>query len=216
MSHSTLPIGNLMEGFDTGLRPALADGPQGVTAENLQSRIRGTLLMAVANQQGQLPLTTVNKSELAVGYCTLHRDINGGLAVIGDIYKTTVFRLCDWIDSPKVAPCRLDLGLPADGELVGARIRSKPPSAELRPDQKYSDSRPDYTELDSPLMGLIQERIPAKTLVAEGQDQALVERVQQLLFRAEFKRRQAAPLLNVSPQAFGSGWRLPIDASKKY
>ena len=214
VSHSTLPIGNLMEGFVTGLRPALAEGPRESPQKTCYPR--GMLLMAVANQQGQLPLTTVNKSELAVGYCTLHRDINGGLAVIGDIYKTTVFRLCDWIDSPKVAPCRLDLGLPADGELVGARIRSKPPSAELRPDQKDSDSLPDYTELDSPLMGLIQERIPAKTLVAEGQDQALVERVQQLLFRAEFKRRQAAPLLKVSPQAFGSGWRLPIDASKKY
>ena len=212
LSHHTLPISSLMEGFDTGLRPALADGPQGVTAENLQSRIRGTLLMAVANQQGQLLLTTGNKSELAVGYCTLYGDMNGGLAVIGDLYKTTVFKLCDWIDSPEAAPCRLDLGLPAEGELVGARIRSKPPSAELRPDQKDSDSLPDYSELDSLLMGLIQERIPAETLVAEGHDKDLVERVQQLLCRAEFKRRQAAPLLKVSSQAFGSGWRLPIAA----
>ena len=212
MSHHTLPIGSLMEGFDTGLRPALADGPQGVTAENLQSRIRGTLLMAVANQQGQLLLTTGNKSELAVGYCTLYGDMNGGLAVIGDLYKTTVFRLCDWIDSPEATPCRLDLGLPTEGELVGARIRNKPPSAELRPDQKDSDSLPDYNELDTLLMGLIQERIPAQTLVAAGHDKVLVEQVQQLLCRAEFKRRQAAPLLKVSPQAFGSGWRLPIAA----
>ena len=212
LNRQTLPIGSLMECFDSGLRPALADGPQGVTAENLQSRIRGTLLMAVANQQGQLLLTTGNKSELAVGYCTLYGDMNGGLAVIGDLYKTTVFRLCDWIDSPEAAPCRLDLDLPAEGELVGANIRSKPPSAELRPDQKDSDSLPDYTELDSLLMGLIQERIPAEKLVAAGHDKALVERVQQLLCRAEFKRRQAAPLLKVSPQAFGSGWRLPIAA----
>ena len=95
---------------------------------------------------------------------------------------------------------------------MGANIRSKPPSAELRPDQKDSDSLPDYTELDSLLMGLIQERIPAEKLVAAGHDKALVERVQQLLSRAEFKRRQAAPLLKVSPQAFGSGWRLPIAA----
>ena len=212
LSHQTLPISGLMEAFDSGLSPALADGPQGVTAENLQSRIRGTLLMAVANQQGQLLLTTGNKSELAVGYCTLYGDMNGGLAVIGDLYKTTVFRLCDWIDSPEATHCRLDLGLPGEGELVGANIRSKPPSAELRPDQKDSDSLPDYTELDSLLMGLIQDRIPADKLVAAGHDKALVERVQQLLSRAEFKRRQAAPLLKVSPQAFGSGWRLPIAA----
>ena len=201
-----------MEGFDAGLRPALADGPEGVTAENLQSRIRGTLLMAVANQQGQLLLTTGNKSELAVGYCTLYGDMNGGLAVIGDLYKTTVFRLCDWIDSAEATSCRQELGLPAAGELVGTAIRSKPPSAELRPDQKDSDSLPDYGELDPLLRGLIQERIPAEELVASGHDPALVKRVQQLLRRAEFKRRQAAPLLKVSSQAFGSGWRLPIAA----
>ena len=212
LSHHTLPIGSLMEGFDAGLRPALADGPEGVTAENLQSRIRGTLLMAVANQQGQLLLTTGNKSELAVGYCTLYGDMNGGLAVIGDLYKTTVFRLCDWIDSPEAAPCRRDLGLPAEGELVGRAIRRKPPSAELRPDQKDSDSLPDYSALDPLLKGLIQERIPAENLVAAGHNRDLVERIQQLLRRAEFKRRQAAPLLKVSPQAFGSGWRLPIAA----
>ncbi|MEB3253736.1 MAG: NAD+ synthase [Synechococcus sp.] len=209
----TLPIGSLMEGFDAGLRPALADGPEGVTAENLQSRIRGTLLMAVANQQGQLLLTTGNKSELAVGYCTLYGDMNGGLAVIGDLYKTTVFRLCDWIDSAEATSCRQDLGLPAAGELVGTAIRSKPPSAELRPDQKDSDSLPDYSELDPLLRGLIQERIPAEDLVRSGHDATLVQRVQQLLRRAEFKRRQAAPLLKVSSQAFGSGWRLPIAAS---
>ena len=212
LSYQTLPIGSLMQGFDAGLRPALADGPQGVTAENLQSRIRGTLLMAVANQEGQLLLTTGNKSELAVGYCTLYGDMNGGLAVIGDLYKTSVFRLCDWIDSPAAAACRQELGLPADGELVGAAIRSKPPSAELRPDQKDSDSLPDYDTLDPLLKGLIQDRIPAETLVAAGHDRTLVERIQQLLRRAEFKRRQAAPLLKVSPQAFGSGWRLPIAA----
>ena len=143
LSHHTLPIGSLMQGFDAGLRPALADGPVGVTAENLQSRIRGTLLMAVANQQGQLLLTTGNKSELAVGYCTLYGDMNGGLAVIGDLYKTTVFRLCDWIDSSEATSCRQELGLPAEGELVGTAIRSKPPSAELRPDQKDSDEGAD-------------------------------------------------------------------------
>ena len=169
--------------------------------------------MAVANQQGQLLLTTGNKSELAVGYCTLYGDMNGGLAVIGDLYKTSVFALCDWIDSPAARDCREELGLPQQGDLVGEAIRRKPPSAELRPDQKDSDSLPDYSELDPLLKGLIQERTTPQALVAAGHDIALVERVQRLLHRAEFKRRQAPPLLKVSPQAFGSGWRLPIAAS---
>ena len=104
---TTLPIRPLMDGFNATLNPALGEDPNGVTAENLQSRIRGTLLMAVANQQGQLLLTTGNKSELAVGYCTLYGDMNGGLAVIGDLYKTSVFALCDWLDSPASQPLGL-------------------------------------------------------------------------------------------------------------
>ena len=183
-----------------------------MTAENLQSRIRGTLLMAVANQQGQLLLTTGNKSELAVGYYPLRRH-ERGLAVIGDLYKTSVFALCDWLDSAAAESCRRALGLPPQGELVGEAIRRKPPSAELRPDQKDSDSLPDYTVLDAVLKGKIHNRSSAAELIEAGHDPALVERVERLLKRAEFKRRQAAPLLKVSPQAFGSGWRLPIAAS---
>ena len=210
---NTVPIAGLMEGYDNALTAPLGEAPQGVTAENLQSRIRGTLLMAVANQQGQLLLTTGNKSELAVGYCTLYGDMNGGLAVIGDLYKTSVFALCDWLDSQAAQGCRQSLGLPRQGELVGEAIRRKPPSAELRPNQKDSDSLPDYDALDALLKGLIQERHSGEALVAAGHDPALVERVERLLKRAEFKRRQAAPLLKVSPQAFGSGWRLPIAAA---
>ena len=138
--------------------------------------------------------------------------MNGGLAVIGALYKPSVFALCDWLDSDEARACRAELGLPQQGELVGAAIRRKPPSAELRPDQKDSDSLPDYRELDPLLKGLIQDRCSAESLVAAGHDAALVDRVQRLLKRAEFKRRQAAPLLKVSPQAFGSGWRLPIAA----
>lgn len=208
----TLPIAPLMAGFDAALAPALGGEPAGLTAENLQSRIRGTLLMAVANQQGQLLLSTGNKSELAVGYCTLYGDMNGGLAVIGDLYKTTVFRLCAWIDSPEAGPCRAALGLPAEGELIGRAIREKPPSAELRPDQRDSDSLPDYAVLDPLLKGLIEELRSLEELVAGGADPALAARVQGLLRRAEFKRRQAAPLLKVSGRAFGSGWRMPIAA----
>jgi NAD+ synthase (glutamine-hydrolysing) len=213
LATTTLPIATLMASFDQTLTPALGGVPTGLTAENLQSRIRGTLLMALANQQGQLLLTTGNKSELAVGYCTLYGDMNGGLAVIGDLYKTSVFRLCAWIDSAAAAPCRHALGLPAEGELVGCAIRDKPPSAELRPDQRDSDSLPDYAVLDPLLKALIERQRSPEELIAEGCDPALAEQVQGLLRRAEFKRRQAAPLLKVSDRAFGSGWRMPIAAA---
>jgi NAD+ synthetase len=208
----TMPIADLMNGFDTTLTPVLSGPPADVTAENLQSRIRGTLLMAVANQQGQLLLSTGNKSELAVGYCTLYGDMNGGLAVIGDLYKSTVFALCDWLDSAASLPCRQELGLPLQGELVGRAIRTKPPSAELRPDQKDSDSLPDYTILDPLLKDLIEERCGRDELVLRGHPTTEIDRVLRLFQRSEFKRRQAAPLLKVSSQAFGSGWRLPIAA----
>jgi len=219
MGTHTLPIAALMAGFDAALHPALAGPPAGLAAENLQSRIRGTLLMAVANQQGQLLLSTGNKSELAVGYCTLYGDMNGGLAVIGDLYKTTVFALCAWLDSPAAAPCRAELGLPAQGELVGRAIREKPPSAELRPDQRDSDSLPDYALLDPILQALIEDLRSPEELASQGLadgtgvDLADAERILQLLRRAEFKRRQAAPLLKVSRRAFGSGWRMPIAAA---
>ena len=208
----TVPIAPLMEAMEASLTPALGGPPEGLTAENLQSRLRGTLLMAVANQQGQLLLSTGNKSELAVGYCTLYGDMNGGLAVIGDLYKTTVFRLCAWLDSPASSACRAALGLPAEGELIGAAIRSKPPSAELRPDQRDSDSLPDYAVLDPILRRLIEELASPEQLVAAGADAALVERIWTLLRRAEFKRRQAAPALKVSRRSFGTGWRMPIAA----
>ena len=208
----TLPIAPLMEAMEGALTPALGGPPAGLTAENLQSRLRGTLLMAVANQEGQLLLSTGNKSELAVGYCTLYGDMNGGLAVIGDLYKTTVFRLCTWLDAPESAACRAALGLPAAGELIGAAIRTKPPSAELRPDQRDSDSLPDYAVLDPILKALVEELASPEQLVAAGADAALVERVATLLRRAEFKRRQAPPALKVSGRAFGSGWRFPIAA----
>jgi NAD+ synthase (glutamine-hydrolysing) len=206
----TVPIAPLMQAFDAALTPLLGAVPGGLTAENLQSRIRGTLLMALANQQGRLLLSTGNKSELAVGYCTLYGDMNGGLAVIGDLYKTTVFRLCAWIDSAASGPCRQNLGLPAEGELIGAAIRTKAPSAELRPDQRDSDSLPDYAVLDPLLKASIEGLASPEQLIAAGADPSLTARVHGLLRRAEFKRRQAAPVLKVSGRAFGSGWRMPI------
>ena len=212
ITHTIVPIETLMDGFQTTLTPALESVPSGVTAENLQSRIRGTLLMAMANQQGQLLLTTGNKSELAVGYCTLYGDMNGGLAVIGDLYKSTVFALCQWIDSSEASLCRQQLALPAEGVLIGSAILEKPPSAELRPDQKDSDSLPDYDRLDPLLIDMIEHRLSGQQLITAGHDPAEVQRIESLFRRAEFKRRQAAPLLKVSAQAFGSGWRLPIAA----
>ncbi|AFY30251.1 NAD+ synthase [Cyanobium gracile] len=210
LATATLPIAPLMEAFAAALPPALGAPPAGVTEENLQSRIRGTLLMAVANQKGGLLLSTGNKSELAVGYCTLYGDMNGGLSVIGDLYKTTVFGLCEWLDGAASGPCRAALGLPSEGELIGAAIRTKPPSAELRPDQRDSDSLPDYGVLDPLLKASIEELRTPEQLVAGGADPELVARVTALLRRAEFKRRQAAPVLKVSDRAFGAGWRMPI------
>lgn len=212
ISSRIVPIQTLMDGFEATLTPALDAEPSGITAENLQSRIRGTLLMAMANQQGQLLLSTGNKSELAVGYCTLYGDMNGGLAVIGDLYKSSVFALCHWLDSPDAGACRSELGLAVDGPLIGRAILEKPPSAELRPEQKDSDSLPDYGRLDPLLVDLIEHRMSGVQLINAGHDPDDVTRIERLFRRAEFKRRQAPPLLKVSNQAFGSGWRLPIAA----
>jgi NH3-dependent NAD+ synthetase len=124
-----------------------------------------------------------------------------------------VFALCAWIDSAAAAPCRRDLGLPETGELIGRAIRIKPPSAELRPDQRDSDSLPDYAVLDPLLVALVEEQRSVEELVAAGCDAGLVEGVMRLLRRAEFKRRQAAPVLKLTSRAFGSGWRMPIAAA---
>ncbi|QEY33558.1 NAD+ synthase [Synechococcus sp. RSCCF101] len=207
-----LPIAPLMEAFDGTLTAIYPGGPAGVAAENLQSRIRGTLLMALANQEGGLLLSTGNKSELAVGYCTLYGDMNGGLAVIGDLYKSTVFALCDWLDSPASRGCRRELGLPDQVAPVGEAIRRKPPSAELRPDQKDSDSLPPYERLDPILRAMIDDHRTPEELIAEGMEPDVCRRVDALMRRAEFKRRQAPPVLKVSRQAFGGGWRMPIAA----
>ncbi len=208
----TVPIAGLMEGCDTSLTPVLGGAPRDVTAENLQSRLRGTLLMAVANQEEHLLLATGNKSELAVGYCTLYGDMNGGLAVIGDLFKTEVYALARWLDSDAAKGDRARCGLAATGALIGREILDKPPSAELRPNQKDSDSLPDYATLDALLRRYIEDHATPEELLAEGGDPALVERVWLLLRRAEFKRRQAPPVLKSTGQAFGSGWRMPIAA----
>ena len=209
---TTVPIAALMQSYDSSLLPALGQHPDGLAAENLQSRIRGTLLMAVANSEGQLLLATGNKSELAVGYCTLYGDMNGGLAVIGDLFKTEVYGLCRWLDSPASAAERARCGLCSTGLLIGEAILEKAPSAELRPDQKDSDSLPDYPVLDRMLRRLIEAHASPMELRQAGEDPEQVERIWRLLKRSEFKRRQAAPVLKLSERSFGSGWRMPIAA----
>ncbi len=208
-----MPISDLMNCFNETLKDTSGRIPTGITAENIQSRIRGTILMALANQKNHILLSTGNKSELAVGYCTLYGDMNGALSVIGDLYKTSVFELCNWIDSESSSQCREDFFLPNKEEIIGIDIRNKPPSAELRPEQLDSDSLPDYSVLDPILKGFIEDHAPIEVLIEKGFDPKIVKRIANLIKKAEFKRHQAPPLLKISNQAFGSGWKKPI-ASK--
>ena len=205
-----MPISDLMNCFNEVLKDTSGRVPTGITAENIQSRIRGTILMALANQRNHILLSTGNKSELAVGYCTLYGDMNGALSVIGDLYKTSVFELCNWIDSESSSQCRDDFSLPNKEEIICDDIRNKPPSAELRPEQLDTDSLPDYSIPDPILKGLIEEHLPNQVLIGKGFDKKIVNKIATLLKKAEFKRYQAPPLLKISNQAFGSGWKKPI------
>lgn len=192
----TLAIAPAMAVYDELLAPLFGETSFGIAEENLQSRIRGNLLMALANKFGYLLLSTGNKSEMAVGYCTLYGDMNGGLAVIADVPKTKVYELCRWLNRHQ--------------EVIPPHILEKPPSAELRPDQVDQDSLPDYDTLDRILDRLICEHQSPAEVVAAGFEGAIVDRVYGLVCRAEFKRRQAAPGLKITDRAFGTGWRMPI------
>jgi NAD+ synthase (glutamine-hydrolysing) len=193
-----LPIQELMVGFDRTLAPLFANTEFGIAEENIQSRIRGNLLMAIANKFGHLLLSTGNKSEMAVGYCTLYGDMNGGLAVIADVPKTRVYALCRWLNRHQ--------------ELIPTNIIDKPPSAELKPGQVDQDSLPSYEILDNLLEKIIYEHRSTTELIAQGFDPTVVKKITQLLQRAEFKRRQAPPGLKITDRAFGTGWRMPIAA----
>lgn len=197
MRVTTLPIEPVMRACDAVLAQTFAGCAPDVTEENLQARIRGCLLMAIANKFGKLLLTTGNKSEISVGYCTIYGDMCGALAVIGDVYKTEVFRLCRWLNTRGRA-------------CIPENILLKPPSAELRPNQTDQDSLPPYDELDAILRCLLEERLCTDAVVAAGHARKVVAKVALLVRAAEFKRRQAAPVLKITRQAFGIGWRIPI------
>jgi NAD+ synthase (glutamine-hydrolysing) len=196
----TLPIEIPMRAFADTLAGSAAGRPGGIVEENLQARIRGNLLMALSNQRGALLLTTGNKSELSVGYCTLYGDMSGGLAVIADVPKTMVYRVARWRNQT------------AGRAEIPESSLTKAPSAELRPGQTDQDSLPPYEVLDDILKRHIERHQTAEEIVEAGFDEATVKRVLHLVRVAEFKRKQAAPGLKVTDRAFGTGWRMPIAA----
>lgn len=201
----SIPINPAVEGFDAMLSGSFADKDVDITEENIQSRIRGVTLMALSNKFGHMLLTTGNKSEMSTGYATIYGDMAGGYSVLKDAYKLTVFDLSRWRNANKPS-----LGLGPDGPVMPERVISKPPSAELRPDQKDSDSLPDYEVLDPLLHGLIEEELSVDDLVARGFDRDTVIRIERLLYIAEYKRRQAPPGVKLGRRNFGRDRRYPI------
>ncbi|MES2893668.1 MAG: NAD+ synthase [Bacteroidota bacterium] len=194
--YDIIPIKNIFDVFLSELKPLFKDLPFSVAEENIQSRSRGNLLMAIANKFGYILLNTSNKSELATGYGTLYGDMAGGLGVLGDCYKLQVFELAKFINRDK--------------EIIPLNIITKPPSAELRPGQKDSDSLPEYEVLDKLLYQYIERRMGPNEIKAQGFDPALVDRVLKMVNLNEYKRNQFCPIIRVSPKAFGVGRRVPI------
>ena len=207
--YESVPIEAPVQGFLHSLRAAFHGTNEDVTEENLQSRTRGTILMAISNKFGAMVLTTGNKSEMSTGYATLYGDMNGGFNPIKDIYKTEVFALARWRNAHVPSDAR-----GPSGEVIPVNIIDKPPSAELRPDQKDEDSLPPYPVLDEILIGLIEEELSIREIVARGEARGisddLVERIEHLLYVAEYKRRQAAPGVKITGRAFGRERRYPI------
>ena len=199
-----------MDAFDSMLEASLEGTEMDVTEENIQSRLRGMILMALSNKFGNMVLATGNKSEYAAGYSTLYGDMCGGFAPIKDVWKTEIFKLCEWRNT---ALPRGVLG--PDGEVIPRRIITRPPSAELRPDQQDTDSLPPYDILDAILIALTEEMADTDTIVSRGYERETVERVSAMLFRTEYKRFQAAPGPKVTPRAFGRDRRLPLTSGFK-
>ncbi len=194
--YEIIPIKNIYEAFLTALKPQFQNLPFSVAEENIQSRTRGNLLMAIANKFGYILLNTSNKSELATGYGTLYGDMAGGLGVLGDCYKLQVYSLANYINRNK--------------EIIPQNIVTKAPSAELRPGQKDADSLPDYAILDKILFQYIERRLGPKEIKAQGFDADLVDRILKMVNMNEYKRNQFCPIIRISPKAFGVGRRVPI------
>lgn len=203
--YDTIPIAEPVDGFNNALAEAFKGQEQGITEENIQSRTRGTLLMALSNKFGTMVVTTGNKSEMSVGYATLYGDMNGGFNPIKDIYKLDVFALSRFRNETKPQGC-----LGPEGEVIPDNIITKPPSAELREDQKDQDSLPPYDILDGILQGLVEDELSVNELIAKGFDKDLVKRIEHLLYIAEYKRRQAAPGVKITLRSFGRDRRYPI------
>ncbi|MCC5986278.1 MAG: NAD+ synthase [Pararhodobacter sp.] len=200
-----VPITGAQGAVNQALAPLFAGLAEDITEENIQSRLRGLMLMAVSNKLGSLLLTTGNKSEMAVGYATIYGDMNGGFNPIKDLYKTRVFAACRWRNENH----RPWMKGPA-GVVIAPRVIDKPPSAELREDQRDEDSLPPYSVLDAILQGLVEDDCSVADLVAQGHDRELVKRVEHLLNISEWKRYQAAPGVRLTPRAFGPDRRYPL------
>jgi NAD+ synthase len=203
--HDVIPIQPAVAGFDEMLADTFADTKVDITEENLQSRIRGVTLMALSNKFGHMLMTTGNKSEMSVGYATIYGDMAGGYNPIKDAYKLTVFSISKWRNQK-----RPRIGLGPDGPVIPENIIVKPPSAELRPDQKDSDSLPPYEVLDPILLGLVEHEKSVNQLCAEGFDRETLVRIERLLHLAEYKRRQAPPGVKLGTRNFGRDRRYPI------
>jgi NAD+ synthase (glutamine-hydrolysing) len=194
--YDIIRIDNIYEDFLGTLKPVFKDLPFSVAEENIQSRTRGNLLMAIANKFGYILLNTSNKSELATGYGTLYGDMAGGLSVLGDCYKTQIYALANFINRDK--------------EIIPQHILHKAPSAELRPNQKDTDSLPDYSMLDKILYLYIERRLGPNEIKSLGFDAAIVDRTLKLVNTNEYKRNQFCPIIRISEKAFGVGRRVPI------
>jgi NAD+ synthase len=208
MPYSTISIGPAMEAFDQMLLHAFTGKSADTTEENIQARSRGLTLMALSNKFGHMVLSTGNKSEMSVGYATLYGDMCGGYNVLKDMYKTTVFAISKWRNSNKPASA-----LGPDGVVIPWNIITKPPSAELRPDQKDEDSLPPYDKLDDILHCFVENEMRVEEVVDRGHDIDTVKRIWRLVDIAEYKRRQAPPGVKISARAFGKDRRYPITNS---
>jgi NAD+ synthase len=201
----TIPISPAVDAFDEMLAGSFADKDVDITEENVQSRIRGVTLMALSNKFGHMLLTTGNKSEMSVGYATIYGDMAGGYNPLKDAYKMTVFAISKWRNANR---CRIGLG--PDGPVIPEAIITRPPSAELRPDQKDSDSLPEYPVLDDILLGLVEQELSVDEVTARGHPREVVQRIERLLYIAEYKRRQAPPGVKLGTRNFGRDRRYPI------